>query len=260
MPRPIHGAGLVGVAVVAVALLGGCSGNGEAPTGNPAAHNAGALAAADPKALLAAAPAATFAAGSTRFALHMQVSSGGQETTANGAGSYDFARKVGDIAVTTSGTGSAGGQVEVVMDSGTFYTRLPGQEGWTRTQARGVTASGQQYDPGQQLDILQKVSTDVRLVGIEELQGEQVRHLAFTIDPSALAAASGVSGDGATALQSGGPIPGDVYIDDAGRVRKLQTRMTMDIRGSSTTMNITSEYIDFGVPVTVQAPDPASVR
>lgn len=258
MPRPIRGAGLACVTVVAVALLGGCSGTGEAPGGSPVAQDAGALTAGDPAALLAGAAAATFASGSTRFALQMQVSSGGQDTTASGAGSYDFARKVGDISVTT--TGSQRGQVDVIMDGATFYTRLPGQEGWTRTQAHGATASGQQYDPAQQLDILQKVSSGVRVVGIEELRGEQVRHLAFTIDPASLAAASGLTGDGAVALHGGGPISGDVYIDDAGRVRKLQTRMTMDIAGSNTAMNVVSEYIEFGVPVTVQAPDPATVR
>ena len=260
MPRPIRGAGLACVAVVAVALLGGCSGTGEVPAGSPVAQNAGAPAAGDPTALLASAAAATFASGSTRFALQMQVSSGGQDTTASGAGSYDFARKVGDISVTTTGTAAQRSQVDVIMDGATFYTRLPGQEGWTRTQAQGATAGGQQYDPAQQLDILQKVSSDVRLVGVEELRGEQVRHLAFTIDPASLAAASGMAGDGAAALQRGGPISGDVYIDDAGRVRKLQTRMTMDIAGSSTAMNVVSEYIEFGVPVTVQPPDPATVR
>lgn len=87
-----------------------------------------------------------------------------------------------------------------------------------------------------------------------------MRHLAFTIDPASLAAASGMAGDGAAALQRGGPIAGDVYIDDAGRVRKLQTRMTMDIAGASTAMNVVSEYIEFGVPVTVRPPDPATVR
>jgi LppX_LprAFG lipoprotein len=259
MPRPIRGAGLACVAVVAVALLGGCSGSGEAPAGSPAAQN-GALAAADPAALLASAADATFASGSTRFAIQMQVSSGGQATTASGAGSYDFARKVGDISVATTGTAAQSSQVDVIMDGATFYTRLPGQEGWTRTQAQGATPGGQQYDPAQQLDILQKVSSDVRLVGVEELRGEQVRHLTFTIDPASLAAASGMAGDGAAALQRGGPIAGDVYIDDAGRVRKLQTRMTMDIAGASTAMNVVSEYIEFGVPVTVQAPDPATVR
>jgi hypothetical protein len=35
--------------------------------------------------------------------------------------------------------------------------------------------------------------------------------------------------------------------------------MTMDIAGSSTAMNVVSEYIEFGVPVTVQPPDPATV-
>ncbi|GAA3091141.1 hypothetical protein GCM10010464_63690 [Pseudonocardia yunnanensis] len=258
MPRPIRGAGLACVAVVAVALLGGCSAAGEAPAASPAAQN-GALAAGDPAALLASAAAATFASGSTRFALQMQVSSGGQDTTASGAGSYDFARKVGDISVTTTGTAAQRSQVDVIMDGASFYTRLPGQEGWTRTQAQG-TAGRQQYDPAQQLDILQKVSSDVRLVGVEELRGEQVRHLAFTIDPASLAAASGMAGDGAAALQRGGPIAGDVYIDDAGRVRKLQTRMTMDIAGASTAINVVSEYIEFGVPVTVQPPDPATVR
>ena len=34
----------------------------------------------------------------------------------------------------------------------------------------------------------------------------------------------------------------------------------MDIAGSSTGINLVSEYIEFGVPVTVQAPDPATVR
>lgn len=259
MPRPIRGAAIACVAVVAVALLGGCSGTGEPPAGSPAARN-GAAAPGDPAALLASAAAATFASGSTRFALQVQVSSGGQDTTASGAGSYDFARKVGDISVTTTGTAAQRSQVDVIMDGATFYTRLSGQEGWTRAQAQGAAAGGQQYDPAQQLDILQKVSSDVRLVGVEELRGEQVRHLTFTIDPASLAAASGIAGEGAAALQRGGPIAGDVYIDDAGRVRKLQTRMTMDISGSSTAMNVVSEYIEFGVPVTVQAPDPATVR
>ena len=128
------------------------------------------------------------------------------------------------------------------------------------TGGRQTTVSGQQYDPAQQLATLQKVSNDVRMVGTEQLRGTEVRHVAFTIDPAALAAASGMAGDSATALQSGGPIPGDLWVDEEGRVRKLQMLMTMNQNGTVSTMDVISEYFEFGVPVTVQRPDPATVQ
>ncbi|WP_433557605.1 LppX_LprAFG lipoprotein [Pseudonocardia xinjiangensis] len=252
---------LVGAGVVAIALLAGCSGSGETPAGAPAAQNPAAVA-EDPAAaaLLAAASEATVAAGTARYELQMHVETGGQQTTVSGTGTYDFDRKIGDLAMTTAGPGTAPGTVDVIIDGATFYTQLPGQGGWTRTQTEGSAVSGQQYDPAQQLATLQKVSDDVRMVGTEQLRGAEVRHVAFAIDPAALASASGMPGDSAAALQSGGPIPGDLWVDQDGRVRKLQMQMTMNQGGTVSTMNVISEYFDFGVPVTVQRPDPATVQ
>jgi hypothetical protein len=75
-------------------------------------------------------------------------------------------------------------------------------------------------------------------------------------------------------------MPADVYVDEDGRVRKLA--VSIDVRGANidtsalgdfandpdlkarldsmhSSSDITIEYFDFGVPVSVQVPDPAQV-
>ncbi|GAA3091133.1 hypothetical protein GCM10010464_63680 [Pseudonocardia yunnanensis] len=251
MPGSIRRAAVVAVAAVAVALVGGCSGSG-ATAGSPSPQNAGASTGGDPKALLAEVPAATFAAGSVRFEVTMQVSSGGRDTTTSGTGTFDFARKAGDLTMAAAG----GPASEVIMDGGNVYTRPAGESRWL--QMNGA-AMGGQFDPAQQLDTLQKVSNDVRVVGTEDLRGEQVTHLAYTIDPADLVESSGTTGPAAEMLRSGGPIPGDLYIDDEGRARKAQTTMSTTVGGTTSTATVAVDYLEFGVPVAAQAPDPSTV-
>jgi hypothetical protein len=141
------------------------------------------------------------------------------------------------------------------------------------------------HDPSQQLDLLRGVSDEVREVGSTQVRDADVRQYAITIDPQRLAAASGVVVEGGltqAVLQASGPIPGQVFVDADGRVRRLEVSLETNgadlaaspelskilpdnsqvqemLRERRTAMDISIDYFDFGIPVTAQEPDPSTV-
>jgi hypothetical protein len=199
-------------------------------------------------------------------------------------GSYDFAAQIGEFDSTATGGGLPDATGHAIVARNILYEQYPDRQRWAKTDFSKLvnTPIGQQ-DPSQQLDLLRGVSDDAREVGTEQLRGTAVRHYAITIDPVRLAAETTVVVPGSiveSAIKAAGPMPADVYVDEDGRVRKLA--VSIDVRGANidtsalgdfandpdlkarldsmhSSSDITIEYFDFGVPVSVQVPDPAQV-
>jgi hypothetical protein len=204
--------------------------------------------------------------------------------TSSGSGIYDFASQIGEAEASTSGGGLPDDRQEMIFRNNVLYQRPVGAGRWEKWDfSQLVNTPVGQYDPSQQLDLLRGVSEDVREVGTTELRGEQVRQYAITIDPQRLAQNSGVVVEGGlvqTALRSVGSMPGEVFVDEDGRVRRLQVQITVTgediastlpseiagdpqfqemLRQRSTESRIAIEYYDFGVEVPTQEPDPSTV-
>ncbi|WP_142107586.1 hypothetical protein [Pseudonocardia cypriaca] len=279
-----RGRAIIAGCVVGVALLTACGG-GDTGTG-------GAATAERPAADIAReAPDITRAAGSSRYAVEMTYATtggtlGDSSWTMSGTGTYDYARQIGDGQVATHSPDLPVPPQETVISKNVLYQRDVGASRWQKTDFSAVvnTPVGQ-HDPSQQLDLLRGVSDDVRQVGTTQVRGDEVTQYAITIDPQRLATASGVVVDGGlvqAALRAAGPMPGQVFVDSDGRVRRLEVdiatnganlaaspemskmlgdnpRVQEMLRERRTTSKISMEYFDFGIPVTAQEPDPSLV-
>jgi hypothetical protein len=273
--------------VAGVALLAACGG-GDAGQGGSA------LSARPAVDVAREAPDLTRAAGTSRYAVEMTYTNSGGPLgdwsfTTSGTGTYDYANQIGDGQLATAGEGMGGmgtGPQETVFRNNVLYQRDVGASRWQKFDFSALvnTPIGQ-HDPSQQLDLLRGVSDDVREVGTTQVRDAEARQYAITIDPQRLATASGVVVDGGltqAALRASGPIPGQVFVDADGRVRRLEvsletsgadlaaspelSKMLPDssqvqdmLRDRRTAMDISIDYFDFGIPVTAQEPDPSTV-
>ncbi|TWF77074.1 hypothetical protein FHX44_112976 [Pseudonocardia hierapolitana] len=268
--------------VAGIALLTACGGGGG-PAGS------GPLAAKPAAEVAREAPDVTRAAGSSRYAVEMTYSTtgspmGDSSWTASGTGTYDYARQIGEGRMTTKDAQFPVPPQETVFRNNVLYQRDVGATRWQKFDfSQLVNTPIGQHDPSQQLDLLRGVSDDVREVATTQVRGAQVRQYAITIDPPRLAGASGVVVDGGlvqAALQAAGPMPGQVFVDSDGRVRRLEVSIESNgadlaaspemsqmfgdnpqlqemLRNRRTTSSVSIEYFDFGVPVTAQEPDPS---
>ncbi|GAA0944058.1 hypothetical protein [Pseudonocardia zijingensis] len=276
-----RGAVAVASCVAGVALLAGCGGSG--PGGGLAAS---------PFDVARAAPDLTKAAGTSRYEVEMTYSTSGgplgdMTMRSHGSGTYDFEGQIGDGTYTNDDpmTG-APTQEEVVFRNNVLYQRQVGASRWHEVDFSGVvdTPIGQ-HDPSQQLDLLRGVSDDVREVGSAEVRGDEVTRYDITIDPQRLVGDSGVLVDDPlirAAMSAARPIPGSVFVDSDGRVRRLELRIEtagsdiavppelQEMLGEGSrlqemlgdrrsTSDVSVEYFDFGVPVTAQVPDQSTV-
>jgi hypothetical protein len=269
--------------VAGLAVLTACGG------GDPAAGS-GPLVQKPPAEVARAAPDVTRAAGSSRYALEMTYTSTGSPTgdsswTASGTGTYDYARQIGDGRMTTVDAQLPVPPQEMVFTNNVLYERNVGESRWRKLDfSQLVNTPVGQHDPSRQLDLLRGISGEVREVGTAQVRGEEVRRYAISIDPQRLAASAVVvdGGPAEAALRALGPIPGQVFVDSEGRVRRLEvsvetkgadlaaspemSRVYGDnpqlremLRNQRTTSSVSIEYFDFGIPVTAQVPDPSQI-
>src|SRR4051812_43265357 len=103
------------------------------------------------------------------------------------------------------------------------------------------------------------------VVGTEPIRGAPTTHYSATID---LAKAADSLGDKQTAAAlkqlyaSSGQVtlPIDVWVDRAGRVRREHFSLSLGARaGAAAAVDMTLEFIRFGVPVDLTAPPPDQV-
>jgi hypothetical protein len=274
---------ILGAGAATIALLAGCGG-GAAESG-PSFRERLAVDVAR------GAPDLTRAAGTSRYAVEMTYSTTGgplgrSSLTMTGTGTYDYARQIGDGEITSGGDDLGLPPQEVVFRNNVLYQRDVGASRWQEFDySELVHTPVGQHDPSQQLGLLRGVSDDVREVGAAEVRGAEVTRYAITIDPRRLAEESGVVVDGGltqVALRAAGPIPGQVFVDADGRVRRLEVqievagtdlaaspelgelvgadpRLQEMLRERRTSSHLRIDYFDFGVPVTAQVPDPSTV-
>lgn len=269
------------VAALAVVLIAGCvGGGGGAPT------------VLDPLGLARGATDATLEAGSARFVATVDLATSGSSglpglsIAATYDGAYDFAAGIGedDGVVVVDGMEE---RVRAITQSNVYFEQPEGDTRWYRVDLSSeINTPVARQDPAQQLALLRGVSEDgLREVGTEDVRGTPTRRLALTIDPQLFAAEESVVVPGsltAQAAQLEQPIPGEIWVDEDGRVRRfafaletsgaavpippeiandpaLAERFAEELAGFSSSVEITVEYFDFGVPVDVQLPDPSLV-
>lgn len=239
-------AGVVLVAAVLVAGCGGTAGTASAPPQQPAPAVAPAT---DPLEQVVAASEATLAAGSSRFTLNIDVTGAGAPfTMITASGASDFASQSAELEMTMAQAPGAPAQtLRSIMVGGTVYQQPVGQDRWFSIDAGAMGPA--QSDPAAQIRQFRNSAKDVREVGTADVRGETMRHFELTLVPPANA------GGEAAPLPPGG-VPADLYIDGQGRFGRLETRTPAPNGSTAVT---TMDFFDYGTPVSVQAPDPATV-
>lgn len=135
----------------------------------------------------------------------------------------------------------------------------------------GIAAAGQTSGPYDALAYLAGVSSSgLRTVGAEKVRGTDTTHYAGTMIVSKVLRRSkelggqlgGLAPHSSTIAKTlgatGSSAPVDVWLDGAGRLRKLRVPVPFEQEGYHGSMVLTQEYYDFGVPVVVAAPPSGS--
>ncbi|MDI2131726.1 hypothetical protein [Yinghuangia seranimata] len=261
---------LTGVCVGALGLTG-CGGGGGGGAEPAAAGSPEAVAA------VRAATATTIAAGSSRTKTTMTMESGGRSVTLNGEGLFDYSRRVGTVSLEVPKDSGLTGPLQEIVTPEALYMKnaSPGipADKWVRIDANGLAdgnlISGGSADPTTSFEILRGVNDDVRQIGVEKLGDAQVRHFKGTLDIRKAHDATPENRRAplAAALKSfsSTTIPFEVYLDDQGRLRKVQEEFNLapggapagkDAKGQTAKVVSAAELYDFGVPVQVQQPRP----
>lgn len=203
---------------------------------------------------LAAAAEATESEGSARIEMTMAMQFDGRSVTSEMSGEVDFDDGRSYFRMTGMGAYSPVDEIEVISIDDVMYQRDAGAAKWVKSPIdapEGASTWG--MGPAEFFSYLESVSEDVTSFGEEVVDGVPVTHLRATVDPSKLA--PGMSGDRGIRLD-----PIHVWVDDAARVRKMTYAMTIEgPEGQTGSTSITMRFLDFGLPVDVQAPPPEDV-
>ncbi|WTW96500.1 hypothetical protein OG216_25420 [Streptomycetaceae bacterium NBC_01309] len=260
---------LTGACVGAVGLTGCGGGTGDD------ARPVGAAGSSEAVAAVRAAAATTVNAGSSRTRTTMTMQSGDRTVVLTGEGLFDYRRRIGTVSLQVPKDSGITGPLQEIVTPEALYMKNAAPEvppdKWVRIDVAGLAdgnlLSGGSADPTTSFEILRGVNDDVVLVGTEKFGNDQVRHYKGTLDlkkahdqtPANLRAPL------AAALKSfaSPTIPFEVYLDDQGRLRKVQEEFNLASEGGQgkdkgQTAKVVSaaELFDFGVSVDVQPPRP----
>ncbi|ELS54230.1 putative Lipoprotein [Streptomyces viridochromogenes Tue57] len=208
---------------------------------------------------------------SSKARTSMQMATGGTRVTIRGEGVYDFRRQVGQLKVLLPQDPAGETAHRPIMEllaPGALYMKNRGagvpSDKWvrvdTRTLSDGNLVTGGATDPYAAAEVLRGART-ARYVGEEEIAGTPVRHYRGTADLRA--AARDASDGNAEALAAAAKgfatarVPFDVYLDKAGRIRKVRHRFSFvnGQQNGAVAVSSTTLLYDFGAPVDVRLPD-----
>jgi hypothetical protein len=246
--------------VLAAAVAGCGSADTEQEAVNPLAH----------------AVSATQAANSARLTIQNTGEIAGQTVKGDGSGIVQFKPAKAGVNVKMSLAGQTL-EVDEVLNGTTMYMKLPkeamagvpGGKSWIKLdldKATGGAVSGAMsasQDPASQLKLLSALA-GVKEVGKDKLDGEQTTHYHGELDYRQVAKSGPQdlrkAAELALKVMENPTIPVDVWIDDAGRVRRQRLELnTKAVSGSpAQKQTMTIGYSDFGVDASgIKAPSDA---
>jgi hypothetical protein len=184
-------------------------------------------------------------------------------------GRFAFARRAGEYSVDAAAIGLLGtGRVRALLVDGNMYFGLDALEGgvsadyegkrWLRFDPTVLGGHGLgQTDPNGSIDALRGVTGTVEDLGTERVGGVRTEHYRVRINPArAIAnAPDHVREEARNSIRPLGTkvIPTEVWIDSAGRLRKLRLRVGAGTLASPRG-SVAFEFFDFGAPVGVETP------
>jgi hypothetical protein len=218
----------------------------------------------------------TQTASSYQFTMTMAVTTQGQSGTIHATGAQAADGSQMQATMDLDGLGS----VEMRLVDKTMYmdmgnlpgasTKLPDGKHWVSIsfdELKGKTGvdfqqlleQSQQSSPTQGLQYLQGLSGDVTKVGDDTVNGEHAVHYRASIDYSKLGdKLQSVPDAVRNRLESLGPVPVDVWINDHDQAVKVHLALDGAAMGLATagSVDMTMEMSNFDAPLSVQAPPP----
>ncbi len=259
---------------LATVAVGACAGDGEKT----------------PQQVLAAAPAETVQARSSKVALNVSVDGGAETVDFKGDGVFDFQAQRGRLVLDLSSLGipGASGTTEILFNKDLIFMKLPFDlpqlkaRPWVKIDLRdldklsGIDVSQlrqiQSNDPTAALNYLRGVTDRVQVVGRDDVRGQATTHYKALIDlkKAAREVPSQLKDDITQIIGQLGreTIDSDVWIDDEGRLRKLQYSVDLskvDLptkKGEAAPTGIltaTFELFEFGTDAAADDPPPDQV-
>jgi hypothetical protein len=214
---------------------------------------------------VAAAYAATQKAGTARGSVTV-ARDGAAPIVASGVTDFDAGTAQWTLATPDGGT------IQLVSTTDAVYLQLPaeatrftGGKPWVKADRTALERVAQMVlgpaaptaNPADALEFLRAVSGNVETVGPDTTRGEPTTHYRAQIDPAKITPTLAGRIDAADLGQT---VPTDVWVDAAGRLRKLTLAAPSEVgagaaQGSSAgPMTVTFELWDFGTEVAVTAP------
>ncbi|MGI5376477.1 hypothetical protein ACQEV2_19895 [Streptomyces sp. CA-251387] len=208
---------------------------------------------------------------SSKARTSMEMATGGTRVTIRGEGVYDFRRRVGRLKVLLPQDPAGAIAHRPIMEllaPGALYMKNRGAgvpaDKWVRVDTRSLSdgnlVTGGATDPFAAAEVLRGART-ATYVGKNEVAGTPVRHYRGTADLGAAAQDASDGNKEALAAAAKGfatdQVPFDVYLDDAGRIRKVRHRFSFVNGQQSDAVAVASTTLlyDFGAPVDVRLPD-----
>lgn len=237
-----------------------------------------------PESILAAVPAQTVEAGTSRVALRVTVEGGDERLAFGGNGSFDFKQKRGLLTLDLGALGLPGvtGNSELRFLGDVVFMKLPfdlpqfKRRPWLRLDLTEVGKQAgvdleslrqlQSNDPTAALNYLRGVTSGVKVVGTEKVRDVTTTHYRATLDlkKAAREVDEQLRDDIAQIAEQLGTntIPTDVWIDEDNRLRRLRYvvdlakvgRQAKGVPASKGSLTANFELFDFGVDVVVEAP------
>lgn len=268
------------VALAVAAIASGC--------GSSAGTGTGTIADIGP---VARAADVTARAGGAKVAMTGTVSTEGLTLTMSGQGSFNFAGKEGTFAMSFTGLpasataqlGSSALEINALYKGSTIYMNMPVLAGklphgakWLKIdlsrvgQDLGLSASSLtsgSSNPMETLSELRAAGADVKVVGHEAVRGVPTTRYAATLNlQKALELKAG--GDASKvrsaleklrATMGSLELPVEAWVDGKGLLRRELIKLSTSASGHSLSVNIASEYFDFGATPTVTPPAESEV-
>jgi hypothetical protein len=223
--------GTTAAALAATTMLSGCGSSAKAsgpvePTLSPVLQG-------DPTQVVAASAGRTVGSGKAGIAETVPVFQEGKLASVNGEGTIDFAQSRLRLAVPNAQ------KAEERQFGRTLFVLLPEQAGpalggkkWVKVDLDHTTSTSPDpfnlyaFDPKQLLIAVTAVN-EAKIVGSEDVRNTHTTHFTGSIDPTKVAS-SGVGSTFATEFTKatkGAPTPVDVWLDDAGLVRRMSLNL-----------------------------------
>ena len=248
------------LAVVVLALLPGCAQQASAQE------------------RIAQAAAATQEEQSALMSMEMVMTGGQQDVTITAEGGVDFAQQRSTMTINMGEqVAEAGfGKMRTITDGTTVYIEMPNAQAlglptaWLKMDLEamsGMQGMGELQqmgnDPTKQMEMLRGVSEDITEVGSEDVRGEPTTHYRATIDLQK--ALEQMPEDARPFVQQQidtlgvTEMPVEVWLDDAGRLRRQRVdldmaKMAESAPGAPTSIATTIEMYDFGAAVDAEPP------